>query len=59
MIIHHDTVQVVDYKFGTDKEEENYRKQVKEYMNALQQMGYARVEGFLWYIDLNEVIPVQ
>ena len=38
---------VLDYKFG--KENEKYTKQVCDYMEAWQQMGYPNVRGYLWY----------
>jgi hypothetical protein len=38
---------VLDYKFG--KENEKYTKQVRDYMEALQQMGHTHVRGYLWY----------
>jgi ATP-dependent helicase/nuclease subunit A len=48
---------VVDYKFGYE-EDLTYIKQVSWYMRYLKQMGYARVEGYLWYISLDKLIPV-
>jgi len=41
-------VKVVDFKFG--KPSPKYNKQVREYMNLLSDMGYATVEGYIWYI---------
>ena len=46
-------VVVVDFKFGKRREE--YRHQVAEYMQLLSQMGYAHVEGYLWYVYKNEI----
>ena len=46
-------VIVVDFKFG--KKKKAYRLQVKEYMDLLAQMGYAHVEGYLWYVFENEL----
>jgi hypothetical protein len=43
---------VVDYKFA--KENEEYKKQVKRYMELLVQMGYENVKGYLWYISENK-----
>jgi hypothetical protein len=50
-------VEVIDYKFG-DKEEERYVRQVKTYCNLLQQMGYNRVKGYLWYVMLDKIVEV-
>lgn len=38
---------VLDYKFG--RWEEQYIQQVREYMKALERMGYAPVKGYLWF----------
>ncbi len=45
---------VVDYKFGGVKKEA-YKIQMKAYMKDLKQMGYENIQGFLWYVELNEV----
>ena len=50
------SVEVVDYKFG--QKEESYRFQVLRYMGLFRKMGYPRVEGFLWYLESNEVQKV-
>ena len=39
---------IVDFKFGREKEE--YMHQVQEYMDLLRKMGYAQVEGYIWYV---------
>lgn len=49
-------VVVVDFKFG--KKKENYRKQVREYMDLLGTMGYRNIEGYLWYVFSNELEQV-
>jgi len=46
-------VKVVDFKFG--KSSGKYRRQVEEYMILLRDMGYAGVEGYLWYVDEDRV----
>ena len=43
---------VVDYKFARENDEHD--KQVKRYMQLLQQMGYTDVTGYLWYIKNDE-----
>ncbi|NDV59752.1 exodeoxyribonuclease V subunit beta [Bacteroides sp. 519] len=42
-------VVVVDFKFG--KPQKQYRKQLLEYMDLLNRMGYTNIEGYLWYVD--------
>ena len=44
---------VVDYKFG-GREPERYRRQVREYLALLRQMGYTETEGYLWYVKLGK-----
>ena len=54
-------VLVIDYKFGEAHDAQvkrRYEKQVRCYMQLLKQSGYDRVKGFLWYLRLNEVVPV-
>ncbi len=50
-------VVVVDYKFGKNVEP-SHVKQVGAYVSYLRQMGYDRVEGFVWYVTLGEVQAV-
>lgn len=45
---------VVDYKFGALRKA-GYHGQVGEYMELLRGMGYAEVEGYLWFVELGEV----
>ena len=47
---------VVDYKFG--HEEIAHQTQVNEYVDLLSNMGYKKVEGYLWYVFQNKIIPV-
>ena len=48
---------VIDYKFG--KPNRSYVKQVQSYMKLMTDMGYANVKGYLWYVTLNEIVPVE
>ena len=49
---------VVDYKFG-DIKDPKHNKQVAEYMEILKQMElYDKIEGYIWYITLDEVVKV-
>jgi len=46
---------VVDYKFG-EAEDDRYVRQVEQYTGLLRDMGYAPVEGFVWYVFLNKIV---
>lgn len=48
---------IVDYKFGR-KEEKSYLRQVSFYCKTLKQMGYTDVSGYIWYVTLNKIVPV-
>ncbi len=48
---------VVDYKTG-EKKSDKYNWQVKRYAKTLKETGFEKVEGFLWYINQNEVEKV-
>lgn len=48
---------VVDYKFG-ERDAERYRRQIREYMQLLHEMGYTKTEGFLWYVLLDKIESV-
>ncbi|MDR0699262.1 MAG: UvrD-helicase domain-containing protein [Tannerella sp.] len=49
-----DNVTVVDYKFG-GKKESSHHSQVKKYISLIRDMGYRHVDGYLWYISLNDI----
>ncbi len=54
VVMNEERVVVVDFKFGKPNEE--YHRQVKEYMDYMQQMYPAKlVEGYLWYVYSNQV----
>lgn len=44
---------IVDFKFGREREE--YLHQVEEYMSLIRKMGYAKVEGYIWYVYNNRI----
>lgn len=48
---------VVDYKWG-EKIPGKYNKQVSRYVQLLRDSGFKQVEGFLWYINQDEVEKV-
>lgn len=65
IMIKDDEVVIVDYKFAQEEEKshQKYIKQVNEYRDLLQEVGYKNVKCFLWYIPDNEqeqkIIEVQ
>ncbi len=52
-----DRVVVVDYKFGA-LHASSHRRQMAQYIALLRDMGYAQVEGFIWYIREGEIVEV-
>lgn len=50
----HGTIDVIDYKFGEERDDQ-YRNQVKKYMETLAQMGYKNIRGFLWYVEKGKI----
>jgi CRISPR/Cas system-associated exonuclease Cas4 (RecB family) len=57
MMFDGDQAIVIDYKFG-EKENPRDRQQVKKYISLIQEAGYQHVKGYLWYIELNKIVPV-
>lgn len=57
-----DCAIVVDYKFGTFNKDslqlEGYKKQVRNYKNLLERMGFESVKGFLWYPLDNKILEI-
>ena len=54
MIDGNERVIIVDYKFGEQKEK-YHKNQIKKYISLISEMGYRNIEGFLWYITLDEI----
>ena len=50
------SVVVIDYKFGQPAPE--YTGQVNGYKALYRQLGYEKVEGYLWYVERDEVVAV-
>lgn len=50
-------VRVIDYKFGQE-EKSRYNRQVQRYCQALKEMGYPSVQGYIWYVALNKVVAL-
>ena len=58
MIARDGRIVVVDYKFG-ELDAERYRRQIREYLWLLNNMGYVSAEGFLWYVRLGKIEKVE
>lgn len=58
VMIYDDEVVILDYKFG-EKERNSYHTQVRDYIRLIQQMGYPRVSGYLWYVSLGKTVRVE
>ena len=39
-------------------QDKRYHNQVKNYMKLIRQMGYEKVEGYLWYVELGTIESV-
>lgn len=48
---------VVDYKFG-EVEDSKYIRQVRHYVRQVREMGYANVQGFVFYVKIGKVVNV-
>lgn len=48
---------IIDYKTGAEHPTEHHR-QVAHYIKLLHQMGYKDVEGWLWYFESGNIVPV-
>ena len=56
VMIKGDRAIVVDYKTGVQRKSDMY--QVKNYKSILSAMGYAKVEGYVLYLENGEIIAV-
>jgi ATP-dependent exoDNAse (exonuclease V) beta subunit len=57
VMIGNDEVIVVDYKFG-EQEDRKYIRQVERYVKTIEEMGYPRVKGFVFYVRLGKTVLV-
>ena len=57
VMIRGDQAVVLDYKF-TAQQHPRHIRQVRDYMAALRDIGYTRVEGWLWYAFPNQLVQV-
>ena len=48
---------VVDYK-NSETVKETHKKQVRNYMSILQNIGYTQIDGFVWYLKSDEIVKV-
>ncbi|MDR0573927.1 MAG: UvrD-helicase domain-containing protein [Tannerella sp.] len=54
MIDKNNRVIIVDYKFGEQKKQ-YHQRQIKKYISLIHEMDYQNVEGYIWYITLNDI----
>ena len=50
-------VIVLDYKFGTVVSD-HHQEQVRDYVSLLREMDIGKVEGYVWYVVGNQLVPV-
>jgi len=48
---------IVDYKFG-EIESLSHKKQLNEYRNSLELMGYQNIKSYIWYFNKNKITEV-
>ena len=53
-----DTALVIDFKFGEKELKEHYT-QVMEYSKLISEMGFRKIEGYLWYVSKRKVVLVK
>ena len=53
-----DEAIIIDYKFG-EKEEKSYSGQLKDYARLIKEMGYVKVDAYIWYVSLGIVEEVR
>jgi len=45
---------IIDYKFG-DRKEISHIHQIRKYLSLINEMGYLKTSGYLWYVTLGEI----
>lgn len=55
VLIKDDSVIIIDYKFGMSERSE-YLEQIREYSMYLKEMGYKKIESFIWYINKGKIV---
>ena len=58
VMINRGHVTLVDFKFG-ELQKHTYHTQVRAYMEQLKQMGHQQVEGYLWYVMMDQIVKVE
>ena len=48
---------VIDYKFG--EESNAHHRQIAEYIEILQQMGFSTVKGYIWYVPTGKIVQIE
>ncbi len=48
---------IVDYKFG-EIESLSHKKQLNDYRNSLELMGYKNIKSYIWYFNKNKITEV-
>jgi ATP-dependent exoDNAse (exonuclease V) beta subunit len=48
-------ITIIDFKFG--EENARYADQVSRYRGLMSGMGYENIDGFIWYVDKNLIVP--
>ncbi|MDR0507560.1 MAG: UvrD-helicase domain-containing protein [Dysgonamonadaceae bacterium] len=56
VLISDNSTIVIDFKFG--EMHKSHTEQVLQYMHLLEKMNYPQIEGFLWYVETRQKIPV-
>lgn len=50
---------IIDYKFGHERYDKLYQKQVKDYIATLHEStGIRNIKGYIWYVRANKIIEV-
>lgn len=57
VIIKDGKATIIDFKFGD--ENPHHQSQIQQYKRIMAEMGYRKIEGFLWYVDTGRIIEVQ
>lgn len=50
---------VIDYKFGLERLDNKYSRQVKNYMSILTKCGFQNIKGKIWYPELQAIVDVK
>lgn len=58
VVLLNDKILVIDYKFGKIHRK-SYIRQLLAYTKHFEAMGYEQVEGYLWYVELNEIEKIK